>query len=65
MEVIDTSGGRIECSFTSMEQCKNGSDRHRKLFREPLLQATAARTGARCRDSTGPCSEIKKDEAVI
>jgi len=40
-------------------------DRHRKLFREPLLQATAARTGARCRDCPGPCSEIKKGEAVI
>ena len=65
LEVVDTSGGRIECSFTSMEQCKNGSTGTGSCFANPYYKPPAARTGARCRDCTGPCSEIKKGEAVI
>ena len=38
LEVIDTSGGRIECSFTSMEQCKNGSTGTGSCFANPYYK---------------------------
>ena len=45
-EVYDDNGSRIECFFTSMEQCKMGQDRHtRDVLQQPRLCRSAAGTG--------------------
>ena len=38
MEVMDTSGARIDCWFTSMEQCKNGSTGTETCFANPYYK---------------------------
>lgn len=38
MEAMDTSGARIDCWFTSMEQCKNGSTGTETCFANPYYK---------------------------
>jgi hypothetical protein len=60
LEVIDTSGGRIECSFTSMEQCKNGSTGTGSCFANPYYKPPPPEPEPVAETAPAPAAKSKK-----
>jgi len=57
MEVNDSSGPHIDCWFTSMEQCKNGSTGAGSCFVNPYYKPPPPEPAAK---SNPPATKSKK-----
>ena len=60
IEVLDSSGGRIECWFTSMEECKNGSTGTGRCFANPYYRPPPPEPEPVAETPPAPAAKSKK-----
>ena len=60
IEVLDSSGGRIECWFTSMEECKNGSTSTGRCFANPYYKPPPPEPEPVAETPPAPAAKSKK-----